>query len=131
MDNLICLLIDNANNAKQEVTKKLKQYNVTCRQAVVLKVISNDAISAKNISELCDMDKATLSLILSKLASNGYVEQKTNNEDKRENIYSITQKGIDILPIVESAENEYRNKILTKLSDKEYNQLLITLGKMN
>lgn len=130
MDALACLLMDNAKNIKQRITKSLKKYNITCRQALVLRSIDGVSLSAKSIGEICSVDKATLSSILDKLIANGFVTCSINPNDKRENVYTITEKGVDMLPVITSIENEYKKDLLEHMSQDEYDELIRLLGEL-
>ncbi len=130
MDELTCLLMDAAKLLKSGLTKSLKPYNVTCRQALVLKAVEKECLSAKAISEACAMDKATLSVILDKLIQNDYISCEKNKEDKRENVYSATQDGIDILPYINSVEKSYTLSLKEVLPDEEYDGMISSLSRI-
>ena len=131
MDELACLLMNSAKNIKQKLTRQLKTYNITCRQALVLRTLDNSFLSAKKIGEICLIDKATLSSILDKLILHNYVVSDFNPQDKRENIYTITQSGLDILPKIAKIEKAFTDTILDVISEDEYKDLITLLSKIN
>lgn len=131
MDALACLLMDTAKKVRGRLTKSLKKYNITCRQAIVLRSLEKEKLSAKKIGDMCSIDKATLSNILVKLIGHGFVSCSVNSNDRRGNIYAITQNGIDMLPNVSSIEDEYKNELQKSLSLKDYDELMRLLGKLN
>lgn len=57
-----------------------------------------------SFSELQDSDEKMATNILSKrldsLEKNGFIEKQTNPLDKRKKIYTLTEKGKDMLPIM-------------------------------
>jgi DNA-binding MarR family transcriptional regulator len=108
----------------------LRKYNITCRQSVVLKALEGKSLSAKRITEICSMDKATLSIILSKLIEHGFVVSASNSNDKRENTYSLSQKGREVISNIMIVENEYKEELLTRVSKDEYENLLKLLTKI-
>ena len=89
MDYLTCLLIDCGKKAKSSLTKQLQQLHITCRQALVLRTLSDASLSAKQLSEQTAIDKATLSVMLKKMADHGFISTSCYDEDKRENRYRI------------------------------------------
>jgi DNA-binding MarR family transcriptional regulator len=123
--------MDSAKHIKQRITKTLKKHNITCRQAVVLRSLEGVSLSAKKMGEICCIDKATLSSILDKLIANRFVICSQNPEDKRENIYAITDKGLDILPVIASIEAEYKAELLKSMTQDEYDELVGLLVKLN
>ncbi len=130
MDSLTCLLIDRGRNAKNEVTKALKQYDLTCRQAVVLCALDGVERSAKDIGALCSMDKATLSSILNKLCDSSSVCYRENAQDKREKLYRLTEHGHALLPYIRSVENACRRRLAVALTDDEAEMLMHLLKKV-
>jgi DNA-binding MarR family transcriptional regulator len=131
MDELTCLLMDTAKLLKTSLTKSLKPYNLTCRQAIVLRSIEKESLSAKAIGKLCSIDKATLSAILDKLIAHGYISCKKNKDDKRENVYTATKAGLGILPEIASVENSCISLLKDTLSEKDYSQMILNLGKIS
>ncbi len=130
MDALTCLLMDTAKTLKTSLTNELKPHNLTCRQAIALRSLENDNFSAKEIGQACSMDKATLSAVLEKLIEHNYISCQQNQNDKRENIYSVTQEGIDILPQISSVEKSCMNRLLGVLEEDEYTNLFKILIKL-
>ena len=130
MDALTCLLMDTAKQLKSSLTKSLKPYNLTCRQAIVLRALKDGGISAKVIGEACSMDKATLSAVLDKLIEHDYISCEKNEADKRENIYSLTGKGIKILPELSQVETDCVSYLTGVLDDGEYRALYDMLVKV-
>ncbi len=130
MDELTCLLMDAAKLLKSGLTKSLKPYNVTCRQALVLRAVESESLSAKAIGEVCAMDKATLSVILDKLIQNNYISCKKNKDDKRENVYAATKEGIDVLPYINTVESAYLLNLKEALPDDEYEKTISSLTKI-
>lgn len=131
MDTLTCLLMDTSKLLKSSLTKSLKPYNLTCRQAIVLRSLASEALPAKTIGEACSIDKATLSAILDKLIEHKYISFRKNQDDKREKIYSATKSGLDILPSISSVEQSCMSQFQNVLSEREYNQMISFLRKIS
>ncbi|MBN2852413.1 MAG: winged helix DNA-binding protein [Clostridia bacterium] len=130
MDFLTCLLIDCAKKAKNNLTKALQEYNITCRQAVVLRALSQVSITAKEIGENTAIDKATLSAMLQKMIENGLILSHSSDKDGREKIYSLTEEGNLLLPKVNAVEEQFRKQVFGNLEKEEYERLsglLVTL----
>jgi len=130
MDFLTCLLIDCAKKTKHKLTQDLKKYNITCRQAVVLRGLDKLNISAKEIGKATSIDKATLSVMLKKLIEHGLIDYIVSKTDGREKNYSLTKKGQDLLPIIRTIDQQFKEKVFSSLSKEEYNNLSIYLSKI-
>lgn len=127
MDYLTCLLIDCGKKAKSNLTKELSKLNMTCRQALVLRALDQVVLSAKQLTKLTAIDKATLSVMLKKMSDHGFVSVSSSDEDKREKHYELTNKGQEILPQVTIIEDRFKKQIFGDLSKKEYEILRKTL----
>ena len=130
MDALTCLLMDTAKHLKTSLTKTLKPYNITCSQAIAMRSLETGSLSAKAIGDACSMDKATLSAVLDKLISHGYISCGKNESDKRENVYALTTAGKKILPQILSVEKTCMAQLLDTLSEEEYISLFNMLTKV-
>jgi DNA-binding MarR family transcriptional regulator len=122
--------MDCAKKAKYDLSSTLKKYNVTCRQGIVLRTLDDTELSAKEIGEICSIDKATLSLMLKKLTDHHFIEYHENMSDKREKCYRLTESGKTLLPDIFRVENEYRATITANMTDEEYHQLTELLKKL-
>lgn len=131
MDTLSCLLMDCAKKMKNNLTSSLKQYNVTCRQALILRSLEKSQMTAKAIVDTSGIDKATLSVMLNKLKKNDIIKATIGKEDHREKLYSLSDKGEKILPGICSVEVQYRKNLNKILSKEEYEQLTSMLNKIN
>ncbi len=127
MDYLTCLLIDCGKKAKSSLTKELQKLNMTCRQALVLRALDQVVLSAKQLTKLTAIDKATLSVMLKKMAEHGFVNISSSDEDKREKHYELTNKGQKVLPQIKIIEDQFKKQIFGNLSEKEYEILRNTL----
>jgi len=130
MDFLTCLLIDCAKKTKHKLTQNLKEYNVTCRQAIVLRALDEVKITAKEIAEITAIDKATLSVMLKKLDANLLIKYSTGKVDGREKIYKLTTKGKNLIPKINSIEESFKEKVFSSLSKDEYEKLYLYLSKI-
>lgn len=122
--------MDCAKKAKHDLSDTLKKYNVTCRQAIVLRSLEEKECSAKEIGERCSIDKATLSAMLKKLIENDFISYHENVSDKREKCYRLTQLGKKLLPDICRIENEYRATMTANMTENEYKQLVDLLKKL-
>ena len=130
MDALAFLLMDSAKKVKKKLTHSLKPYNITCRQSIVLRTLAHQPLSAKSISMKTATDKATLSSILTKLIEHEFVTCTINVDDKRENAYTISKKGADMLPLISDIEDHCKKQLTAQLSQEEYDTLIMLIKKL-
>jgi DNA-binding MarR family transcriptional regulator len=103
--------------SKNTLTNNLCAYNLTPGQYTVLKVIShnnqNAGLSPAIIAEKLDCDRPTISGIIDRLETQGWIMRLPNPEDKRSYIITLTEKADRILSHFEEIK-EANNNILLK-----------------
>ena len=71
------------------------------------------------IQVLCMLRVYAITKAIKKLESNGIIIREQSKEDKRHNILRLSQKGKDLIPILEEINNEWEEKMgLDKLDDE-------------
>ncbi len=117
---------------KQKLQNKidftLKQYDLTCLQGYFLNLFNyHDMLTLSEITILLNIDKAYTTRIVNNLLEKGLIT-KTDNIRK----YSIylTEKGKNILKLIEKDIKENRNKLLNNIDKEELNNFKNTLKKI-
>lgn len=98
-DNIGYLLNKASKTLRWHLNRKLDEHNLTSSQWAVLKDLHmnesfgsvQDATPA-NIAERLNMDRPTMSGIITRLLRNGWIETEKNPGDKRSQIIKLTDK---------------------------------------
>ena len=98
LDNQICFPL---YACSKEIIKKYKPYldklNLTYTQYITMLVLwENNEINVKALGEKIYLDSGTLTPLLKKLESKGYIVRLKNNKDGRNLVIRITNKGIEL-----------------------------------
>ncbi len=85
----------------KEIIRKAKPYldslDLTYTQYLVLLVLwEQDEINVKTLGERIYLDSGTLTPLLDKLESKGYIRKEVSSKDVRNRIIHITEKGIQL-----------------------------------
>lgn len=117
----------------KEITRKYKPFldklDLTYTQYIVLMVLwENDHISVKEIGEKLYLDSGTLTPLLNKLISKGYINKEIHPEDNRELIISLTKKGKELKDKALCIPPLIASKV--KLSEEEGKELYRLLYKV-
>lgn len=104
---------------KNKLNRELEVLGITASQFAVIKDIEinsldNKIVTAVAIGERLDMDKPTISAIIKRLISKGYVKKEAHPTDKRSCILLLTKECIDKLSIFEESN---KNVIVSAISD--------------
>ena len=92
-------------NHKTYLNNALAQYDLNLNQ--------------KDLSDSLYITKGAITKAIKKLESNGIIIRQQSKVDKRHNILKLSQKGKDLIPILEEINNEWEEKMgLDKLDDE-------------
>ena len=106
------------------VSGRLKNCDLDVGQFFFLRyILLHEGITQDQIARGILLDKATVSKGLKRLSDLGYVEKKTNPDDKREYRIFATDKARGFLPEIESIYKEVHNKLYRRLNAQQIEQL--------
>lgn len=117
----------------KEITRKYKPFldklDITYTQYIVLMVLwENDHLSVKEIGERLYLDSGTLTPLLNKLISKGYIKKEVQPHDNRELIISLTKEGLKLKSEAYSIPPQIAQKV--KLNEEEAKELYRLLYKV-
>ena len=118
-------------NGQSYVSKKLKDYNIGSGQYIILlNLFANDGISQEKLSDYLKIDKGSIAKSIKKLEDEAYIKRLTDSDDKRAYKVFLTQKALDIMPIVQKTIESWEDVIISDLSDSEKQMIEKLLNKM-
>lgn len=117
----------------KEITRKYKPFldklDITYTQYIVLMVLwEKDHVSVKEIGERLYLDSGTLTPLLNKLLTKGYISKKSLPRDNRELIISLTDKGLELKKEAYEIPPQIAKEV--KLSEDEAKELYRLLYKV-
>lgn len=111
--------------------KVLEPYHIGSGQYFFLMVLAkNDGISQEELSDYIRIDKATTAKAIKKLEDEGYVMRTVDSMDKRAYRVYLTPKGVELLPIIESAVQAWECQATFDLTEPEKALAEVLLRKM-
>lgn len=113
------------------LTQKVSELNLTSVQAMVLGFLTEkDQISPSELGKRTDLDSATLTGILDRLEAAGFLERRSNPDDRRSIHIHLTPKGKTLgretTELLVSANREFLHQ-LSKKQIKELFNIIQTL----
>nr|WP_312578639.1 MarR family transcriptional regulator [Sedimentibacter sp.] len=113
--------------AKNDFSNKLNSIGITMGQFNVLKDIyyyQKNTVDSLGLSPACiasrlECDRPTISGVIDRLESQGWVERFDNPEDRRSVLIKLTDKAIDKLEELERMHSENRNTIIKGFTEEE------------
>jgi DNA-binding MarR family transcriptional regulator len=119
-DCVIFLLAKAYQKAHGTFKKRLTGYGLTPIQHLILEVLwDEDGLSASAISERLVLDPATLSGVLDRMVSGGWVLKQPDPEDKRTLRICLSDKGISLKPRLTTERDQANIECLDGLTVEE------------
>jgi DNA-binding MarR family transcriptional regulator len=121
------------NRFKLWVNESLQKsgYNITAEQFLLLDTLWMEGpLSQQKIADIMLKDKNSVVKLVNSLEALGLVTREVNQNDRRENIVTVTKKGIKIQePVTQAALNAVE-QITSGLSDEEISTFIKALDTM-
>ena len=119
-DCVIFLLAKAYQKAHGTFKKRLTGYGLTPIQHLILEVLwDEDGLSASTISERLVLDPATLSGVLERMVSGGWIFKRPDPEDKRTLRICLSDKGISLKPRLTTERDQANQECLNGLTMEE------------
>lgn len=101
-------------------------------QGKILKILSqNPGITQKELQEMMEIQSGSMSEIITKLETRGFVERTKDENDKRVTRLSMTEEGRAFVEIKKSQPKRSEKDMLEALTDEEQKQLETLLKKLS
>ena len=122
--------IYSANNfVSKEYKKILKKLGITYPQYLVLCVLwENDNVMVSQIAKKLKLDTPTITPILKRLESSGFVARFRDKYDERKVLVTLTKKSFSIKEESINSEKKILKKIC--LDNTKLNKLVVTLNEI-
>ena len=106
-------------NHKTYFNNALAKYDLNLIQVLcIARIYNEENLNQKDLSDSLYITKGAITKAIRKLESNGIIIRQQSTEDKRHNILKLSQKGKDLIPILEEINNRWEEKMgLDKLDD--------------
>lgn len=113
------------------VSSNLRESGLTNQQIMVIKLIAHN--KQVNISQLCEemsLAKGTVSGIVARLESAGYVKKIKDENDKRNTYVTFSDKGLEFAKKFRKDINESFDKVFENFTEEEVNEVRSSLIKL-
>lgn len=110
---------------KVKADTDLRKYHLTFTQSHLLSylVSKKGQATQKEIEAFLEVSHPTVVGIVSRMENNGFLTSRVDTKDKRNKIVQLTKEAKEIAIDLEKHMHENENKLLTRLSDEEVEQL--------
>lgn len=118
---MFTILINRINrNIRKIKNQEMAEYNLrSIHVSCLYYLYMADTLTATELCERCDEDKATISRALDFLETNGYLICQTSNAKRYKSPLTLTDKGVDVGSKIRDKINSVFNQIGAELTDEE------------
>lgn len=99
-------------NHKNYLNNQLSKYDLNLIQALCLeRIYVNENINQKDLADDLYLTKGAIAKAIKKLESNNYILKEKSPKDSRYNILQLTEKGLNIIPVLEKINLDWETKM--------------------
>jgi len=123
MDNTFQLISKINDKMRQFITEELSKNGVndlvSSHGSIILALNHNEDVKLLDLAKKIGKSPQTMTTLVRKLENEGYVQIRKADHDKREKNVSLTSKGKDFIPVMNSISLDLLKKQYKGLNDKE------------
>ena len=109
-----------------------KQFDLTVPQwRVIANLAQYGECTAKQLCDMVQMDKSTVSRAVKSLLTRNLIAAKANPTDKRANLLSLSEAGVGLHKQIVPLANEWQASLVSELDSQEIKQFMNTLSKLS
>ncbi len=119
-DCIVFLLAKAYQKAHAQLKKRLSPYGLTPIQSLILADLwGEDGISASEIGKRLTLDPATLSGVVDRMISGGWIGKISDPEDKRIHRIFLTERSKKLQPEILAERNQANEEVLEQMNVEE------------
>ena len=122
-NNLIALTSRIAEKAHKLIIQELEMngiYGIVPSHGGILSLLfTGETFTMKDLAERINRTKPTVTVLVDKLVDLGYVVKEKSQQDSRVTFILLTQKGIELKPIINKVSDKMNATVYHGISDTE------------
>jgi len=129
--NIGFLINDAARQIRTNYDRRMRELGLTRSQWWVLThLYFNEGLSQTSLSEILEIERATLGRLLDRLEAKGWIERHTVEKDRRVKLVFLTNAVDPLLRTMRVLAAELRKEATIGLTDEEQDQFIVILTKI-
>ncbi len=129
--NIGFLIHDAARQLRTNYDRRMRELGLTRSQWWVLNhLYFNEGLSQTNLSEILEIERATLGRLLDRLEAKGWIERRTVAKDRRVKLVFLARAVEPLLRTMRALAADLRAEALADLTDEEQERFISTLIKI-
>ena len=107
-----------------------KNFKLTPTQLEVLIVLKSESMNLSKLSDLTLLDSSTLVGTVDRLEKKGFIKKKVSHKDRRKNILSLTNKGLNLINSIPSFSSPLLNSSIEEFTEEQREQFMLLMNKI-
>ena len=117
---------------KRLIESRIQEYDLTHLQfSILMNLYRNTTTTQKELLKYVYGDEASVTRLIDRLESKGYLQRVQSQEDKRKKNISLTQEGLSLVKKLIHFAKEVNQELIKDLDEEEADQFLKLLQKVN
>lgn len=118
-------------NLKRKMEEKLKPFDLTHLQfSILMNIYKNNLSTQKEILQYTNGDEASITRLINRLESKGYIKRVQSSTDKRKKSIELTNTGIELIDNATICAIDFNKELIKELDENESKELLRLLQKV-
>lgn len=132
MDTSVGFLLNRtALASKSHFNEKLKKYDISPEQwSIIFRVVQNEGLSQKQLSNDTYKDQANITRSIDRLAKKDFLYRSTNKDDRRTINIFPTKKAQDLVKEVVPISLKHNDLLLKDFTMQEQKDLIFLINKV-
>ncbi len=127
MDNMSILV----RYCRSFTERRLREFDLSFGELIIIMFLStHENVNQEAISKTYLIDKGMVAKTLDRLEKKGLIMRRQNPDNKRENILSLQQEGIDVFHMMSDILEEWNKILYEGISKEDIECLKRVTGKM-
>ncbi|MCL4385262.1 MAG: MarR family transcriptional regulator [Cyanobacteria bacterium] len=116
---------------QSHISRQLSSYNIGSGQYIFLIALyKRDGISQEELSDHLKIEKATTAKAIKRLEKEGYIKKDINSSDKRAYKIFLTQKALDVKPVIFKLLKDWSDFLMTGFTEDEKKVIFNLMERM-
>lgn len=132
--NIAALISDTRAGINRYLLQELKRLGIEglapSHGAILFHLFNNEQVTMKDLARAVRRDKSTVTALVGKLVTNGYVEKISSTQDQRTVYVRLSAKGQALQPAFEDVSRNLIDRIWRGVDQAEQQELVRLLKKI-
>ncbi len=115
-------------NQQKYMKSKIKDFDFDHNMRYIIFIYDNPNCSQEDIVNMFGQSKGNIAKVLRKFEDDGYIERRTNPENRRKYMLNTTKKGSEIVPKIRQISKDWEDEVGITDEDLELKKRIMEIA---